>query len=199
VAITGGIACGKTTAGRLFEQQGIAVCEADELAHAELGKGSSAYRETVAVFGPGMVGSGGEIDRERLGRAVFADPAARERLNRIVHPGVREAWRNWLEQEEAEGHAAAAVIVPLLYEAGMQEGWDAVVCVGTGPRQQRDRLAQRGLEPGAIQQRLAAQWPLKRKSALADVVIFNVFSLEILEEQVRETVRIIMEKSYARR
>jgi dephospho-CoA kinase len=91
VGITGGIACGKSEVGRILQRdEGVPVLEADEVAHQLMRPGRPVYERVVERFGPGVVGDAGEIDRAKLGRRVFADPAEREALNGLVHPAVME-------------------------------------------------------------------------------------------------------------
>lgn len=198
VALTGGIACGKSVVGAILQRHGVAVCDADHVAHAVMRAGHAAYDEIVRTFGRGVVGVDGELDRSQLGRLVFADEAARQQLNAIVHPRVRVAWEAWLRAQETAGPLVAVVIIPLLFEAGMDAGWDAIVCVRSPPVQQRQRLAARGLSEREIDQRLMAQWPVSEKAARADYVIDNDDSVAELEERTVNVVNQIVESKHGR-
>lgn len=103
VALTGGIACGKSVVGAILQGRGVAVCDADHVAHALMRAGSEAYDAIVRTFGRGVVGADGELDRGSFGRLVFSDEAARQQLNAIVHPRVRVAWDAWLREQETQG------------------------------------------------------------------------------------------------
>ncbi|MCX6997860.1 MAG: dephospho-CoA kinase [Kiritimatiellaeota bacterium] len=172
VAVTGGLACGKTEVARMLGRLGAAVWEADAAAHRLLRRGTTVYGRVVRRFGPGILRADGEIDRGQLGRRVFAAARERRALNALVHPGVIRALRAWLAEQRRRGRPAVAV-VPLLFEAGLGRGWDAVVCVATDGAAALRRLRQRGLSARAARQRLQAQWPLARKIRRADVVLWN--------------------------
>jgi dephospho-CoA kinase len=184
IAVTGGIACGKSLVGAYIAERGVPVCDADDLARVALKAGTEEFAEVVREFGREMVGADGEIDRRRLGALVFEDPGARERLNRLVHPAVRDAWRAWIAAREREGHSLAAVIIPLLFEIGGEAEWDAVISVIAAPDVQRRRLGERGLAPDEVEARIAAQLPMEVKAWKADHVIVNSGARELTREQV---------------
>jgi dephospho-CoA kinase len=192
IAITGGIACGKSLVGALMGGWGVEVCDADDLAHHLMEPGAQAYGPVVAAFGREILTGDGRVDRRRLGDRVFADGGDRERLNAIVHPLVKEAWRDWVSRRPPETRAAA-VLIPLLYEAGEGEGWDAVVCVVASEATQRARLAARGLDGQEARRRMAAQMPLAEKAERADFVILNDGTLDVLREQTMRVLERILE------
>lgn len=180
LAVTGGIACGKSETGRILAQQGFAVLDTDVLAHQLMKAGTPVFQQVTDRFGRQVVGTDGEIDRAALGRIVFDDPAARETLDRMVHPAVMEAAEQW-EQEQA---GDAAVLVPLLFEAGWDDGWDAVICVSADEKAVFQRLEKRGLSRAEAARRIAAQMPLKEKEKRADFIIENNGSPEALRDEV---------------
>lgn len=184
LAITGGIACGKSEVGRTLEELGVPVLDADAVAREVMLPGRPAYRAVVERFGPTIVGPDGAIDRTRLGRKVFADPEALRALNARVHPETLRRIRAWRDARRKEG-ADCAVMVPLLFEAGAAEGWDAVWCVTAPAHEVRARLAARGLDAESIDRRIAAQWPTADKAARADECITNDADLDALRQQVR--------------
>lgn len=184
VVITGGIACGKSEVGRLLAATGVPVLDTDAVAHALMRKGTPVFAAVCQAFGPAALGADGELDRARLGALVFADAAARERLNARVHPAIWDATRAWLDDRAQAGAPLAVVQAPLLYEAGFGDRWDAVVCVACASATQLRRLAARGLDPAAAAQRLAAQMDLALKMERADYVIWNEDGFESLREQV---------------
>lgn len=183
IALTGGIACGKTVAGTILAEAGYPVCEADAVAHDLMRPGQPVHDAVVRAFGPSILDAAGAIDRGRLGRLVFADPEKRETLNALVHPAVKAAIADWLDRQPA-GTAAAVVIVPLLYEAGLADGWDAVICVASPRAVQWQRLRDRGLSEEEARQRLAAQMATVEKMNRADRVVFNSGTKERLREQI---------------
>jgi dephospho-CoA kinase len=184
LAITGGIACGKSLTAAMLCEAGVPVCEADRLAHEAVRKGGPVYPAVVEEFGAGILDEAGEIDRAALGDIVFGSAEARERINAMVHPCVRTAWRNWLRAQAERGDAPlASVVVPLLFEIGDEANWDAIVCVSARRELRVRRLAERGLTERQIEQRLAAQWPLKAKESRSDYVLVNDGEVSVLREQ----------------
>jgi dephospho-CoA kinase len=191
IGITGGIACGKSLAGICVADQGIPVCDADDLAHEAMRPGMPVYDRVVGIFGRAVLAEGGEIDRRTLGAVVFADPARRAQLDAAVRPAVRDAWTRWLESRP--GARAAAVIVPLLYEAGAGAGWDAVICVAAPRKEQMERLRRRGFSDAEAQARVDAQMPIEEKMERADYVLYNAGTKELLALQMERALQRIME------
>lgn len=190
LAITGGIACGKSLVGGLLTAHAIPVCDTDILAHQAMVSGGEIYKSLVARYGPTILLASGEINRSRLGQLVFQDAREREYLNRIIHPPVMAAWRQWLAAQT--GQRCAAVLIPLLYEVGAAEEWDAVICVSSPEPLQRQRLRQRGLTDEEISLRLNAQWPIAAKMERADFVIANCGTIALVEEQTRRIMNILL-------
>jgi dephospho-CoA kinase len=185
--ITGGIACGKTETGRILSAEGFKVLDCDFLAHELMGKGRSVYAEVVGRFGDSILAADGEIDRTELGKKIFSDPQARAALNRLVHPAVIQAAREWMAECRA-AQEDAAVLVPLLFEAGWTDGWDAVICVTAPEEQIFQRLEKRGLSNEEARKRMAAQMPLAEKAARSDFVIENGGTLEALRGRIIDLV-----------
>ncbi|MEB3262749.1 MAG: dephospho-CoA kinase [Synechococcus sp.] len=179
IGLTGGIATGKSTVGRLLQERfGLPVLDADLYAREALAAGSAGARAVLDRHGPAVADSAAlrtgteAIDRAALGRIVFADPAERRWLEELVHPLVRERFRRELEQR-AEA-AAVVLMIPLLFEAGLEGLCGEVWLVDCDETEQRQRLIRRdGLPEDEARRRIAAQWPLERKRALADQVISN--------------------------
>jgi len=139
----------------------------------------------IAAFGRGIVDAGGAVNRARLGEIVFTDDTARQRLNAIVHPVVRAAWSAEVDALRQRGwRGVVMVVVPLLFEAGLERHVDAVVAVGCGETTQRQRLRQRGLTDTQSSQRIRAQWPVAMKMDKADFVIWNESPVPVLDRQV---------------
>ena len=182
--MTGGIACGKSTVADCWRRWGAETLDADDVAHALIAPGGAAVAAVLDAFGPAVRAADGGIDRERLGRMAFADPAARRRLEALLHPAVIRRMRAWAEGVRREGRRGVAV-VPLLFEAGMEKDWDAVVCVASDEQTMLERLAARGLSPAEAKARIASQWPVREKTARADRVIENNGSLAELEKTSR--------------
>ncbi len=188
IALTGGIACGKSLAASYLEHLGYTVCDADLLAHALYAPGGPAYTEVLTLAGEDAVDADGVIDRKLLGQRVFGDPERLARLNRLLHPLVARELEKWLEGEALAGRIRAVCVVPLLFEAGMEKGWHAVICVGCNPATQVGRLAGRGLSKEAIAARIAAQWPIREKMERADYPIWNDGSCADLKRAIADVV-----------
>ena len=176
LGITGGIATGKSTVTRMLGTLGAPTISADALAHDLLAPGTAATRSVLAAL-PSCAdpadAAGLTIDRRALGQIVFADPAARARLESLTHPAIiaalREQTAHWRVSNEAR---AAAAEIPLLFEAGLESLMDIIV-VATCPQPvQIARMLARGrFSVEEVQRQLAAQWPLAEKEAHADFLI----------------------------
>lgn len=192
IAITGGIACGKSFVAAIFARNGFRICEADELAHQAMLPGGEAYDSVVRRFGEGILCSNGEIDRRILGDIVFGSRALLAELNALVHPVVKSNWESWID---AGGEVSRnALIVPLLFEGGFETGWDAVVSVAASESKQYERLAQRGFKGANAAKRIEAQLPVTEKMRRSDFVIVNNWGIEILEQQTERIIRKISER-----
>ncbi len=187
IAITGGIACGKSEVGRILGHMGYSVCDTDRVAHELMTKGMPVYQKVVEFFGTRILTEDREISRPKLGEIVFETPAKLMELNRLIHPAVRSVIEEWISQRRRNQENAAAQI-PLLFESGMQNlGWDAVVCVSSSEEQVYERLEKRGVSRQKALRRIAAQMPLAEKENLSDRVIRNFGTLQELEEATRKT------------
>lgn len=181
IGLTGGIASGKSTVGRLLEAQGLPVLDADVYAREELAAGSAGARAVLEHYGERVLGAApGAIDRAALGRIVFADPAERRWLEQLVHPMVRNRFE--AELERLAEAPVVVLIIPLLFEARLEQLCSEVWLVDCDAEQQLQRMmARNGLSEAEARARIAAQWPLERKRALADVVLDNRGSPQALE------------------
>jgi len=181
--LTGGIGMGKSTAERWLQDRSLPVVDTDLLARKVVEPGQPALQEIRDVFGPQVIGTDGHLRRDELARIVFSNPSARQKLESATHPRIHALWRNQVESWRQEGCPFAVVVIPLLFETGGQADLDAVVCVACQPATQRQRLLERGWDARQISQRIAAQWPVEKKMALANYVIWSEGSLELLGEQ----------------
>jgi len=187
IGLTGNIGSGKSTVARLLAQRGAAVIDADELASEVLTQPET-VRTIGEAFGPDVVDDG-RVDRAALARRVFRDEAARRRLEAIVHPRVAalDAARATALSERRPPPPMIVHDVPLLFEAGLAASMDAVVVVDAPLETRIERVVSgRGLDPGEVRRRDAAQWPPERKRAQADVVIENDGDPRRLEARVAE-------------
>jgi dephospho-CoA kinase len=174
VGLTGGIATGKSTFGAVLRARGVPVVDADVLAREVVAPGTPALAEIARAFGDGVLEAGGALDRRRLGAIVFADPAARRRLEGITHPAIREAMARETLRLATLGHDLVFYDAPLLFEVGLDPALDCVVVVWAPRDVQRERVVRRdGITPGEADARLAAQLPVDEKAARADFVVDN--------------------------
>ena len=166
VALTGGIATGKSYVLDRLRRMGVPSLDADELAHGVMAPGTEATRAIADRFGPQVLDGSGAVNRAVLGPIVFADPAARRDLEAIVHPAVYRAIIAGLRGFELVGESRLAVVdVPLLYESGHEGDFDRVIVTSSPVETQLSRLRKRGLSDAEAHQRLAAQWPTHQKAA----------------------------------
>lgn len=194
IAVTGGIACGKSTVGSILSAHGVTVGDTDDMAHHLLLQDRTIQRKITEEFGTTVLDREGRIDRATLGSIVFEQEDARDRLNRIVHPAVKAMCDRWLA-EIGSRPGMAAVIIPLLYEANMASGWRAVVCVACARTTQMQRLRDRGLSARQAEKRIAAQMALRGKMRRADYVIYNDGGRRILEKQTEMVMDSIRERN----
>lgn len=186
VGLTGGIASGKSLAARLFAQSGAVLIDADSVARQVVMPGSSCLERIADAFGREILDSRGALDREQLGRVVFADTEKRKALEAILHPVILAAMFSAIENLRNQGYGGIVVSdMPLLFECGVQDQFDKIVLVYAEPSTQQQRLvARNGLSPDAALQRLSAQMPIAEKRKFADFIIENTGSLAVLEERV---------------
>ena len=200
IGLTGGIAAGKSSVAELWRERGVTVIDTDALAHASLAPGTATHAAIVDRFGPGIRQADGTINRTALGAIVFADEAQRQGLNAIVHPPVRQQWQAALAALEQDGHTAAAIVmIPLLFEVGLEEDFDTVVVTACSAATQITRLAGKGLNTAQAQARIGAQWPMQTKMDRADYVIWNDGSRRLLAAQAEMIWERIKETDHAPR
>jgi dephospho-CoA kinase len=185
VALTGGIATGKSYVLERFRALGAACLDADDLAHGATAAGTEATQAIAARFGADMLDPDGAVNRRKLGPLVFADAAARRDLEAIVHPAVYRAIAAGLRAFELTGSRIAIVDIPLLYETTGNRRFERVIATICSPALQVARLMARGLSETDAQQRLAAQMPAEEKAARADFVIKTDGSFQETDAQVR--------------
>src|ERR1700694_5429281 len=146
IALTGGIATGKSYVLEQFRRRGLPCLDADTLAHGVTAAGTEATAAIAARFGADVLAADGSVDRAKLGPKVFADPAARRFLESLTHPSVYRAIAAGLRAFELLGASVLAVVdVPLLYESGHADDFDRVIVTVCAPEMQLARLLTRGL------------------------------------------------------
>jgi dephospho-CoA kinase len=184
VALTGGIASGKSTVANLFAARGIPVIDTDVIAREVVQPGQPALAAIVEAFGPGVLDAAGGLDRLRLREKIFSDPAARQRLESILHPAIRSSM-------ERQSTAAASLgpyqllVIPLLAEGGRTDHVDRVLVVDVPESHQVERLVARDkVSPDHAAAALRAQATRAGRLAIADDVIENTGSVAELQSQV---------------
>jgi dephospho-CoA kinase len=195
VALTGGIATGKSYVLGRLSARGVPCLDADALVHGIEAAGTEATAAIAERFGAEVLAADGSVNRATLGPIVFADPAARRDLEAIVHPAVYRAIQAGLRGFELVGYRLAVVDVPLLYESGGEKAFDKVIVTACSPETQHARLVERGLNEETARQRLAAQWPTEKKTARADFIINTDGTFDETDAQVGEVVQLLNSSS----
>jgi len=170
VALTGGIGAGKSLAAQYFSELGARVVDADQLARVAIERGSEGFDEVILRFGEEITRNG-DIDRKALAEIIFADPKAKEDLEAIIHPRVRELFAEVvadLNQDEILIYE-----IPLLAETASAKTFDLVITVEADLEIRKERLRKRGMFISEIERRIATQASREERIALADFVIIN--------------------------
>ncbi len=187
IGLTGGIASGKSTAAKILAELGAAVIDADQLARDVVRPGEPAHRAIVAAFGTSVLNDDGTINRAALGNLVFADAAARSRLEAITHPAIALRAKELLTELRRRKTPLAIYMAPLLIEAGIIDRVDEIWVVYVDRETQLRRLMLRdGLSETGALQRIASQMPMEEKRERAQVVIDNRGTEEEMVRQIRE-------------
>ena len=191
VALTGGIASGKSYVLARFAALGAPVIDADRVARDVVEPGQPARDALRVRFGPEVLDADGRVDRRRLAALVFDDAAARADLEAIVHPPVRAVIDDWFRSPPGgAAHPFGIACIPLLFETGRAGEFDGVVVTACSPATQLARLTARdGLSPEDGRKRLAAQLPTGARTAGADYVIRTEGSFEETDRQVERIYR----------
>jgi len=185
VALTGGVASGKSTVTGLFKALGISVADADVASREVVAPGSDGLAAIVSAFGTGALDSTGALDRAAMRQRVFADPAARKQLESIIHPRVRA----WLRSAVATAPGPYVIVdIPLLTEGGGRDAYpwlDRILVVDVPVALQHERLMQRdGVDAALADSMIAAQATRDERLAIADDVIINDRAIEALQPHV---------------
>jgi dephospho-CoA kinase len=199
VGLTGGVASGKSTLGRLLEQFGAALCDADVVVEELYRPGRPGAAAVAELFGREALDAGGGVDRTTLARLVLADPAARRRLEGAIHPLVRKAMEGWFAAL-ARGTAPPAVAVveaALLVETGAYRDHDRLVVVTAPPAARRARALAAGWSAEKFDQIVAAQLDDAAREAVADYVVANDGTPEALAGRAQELWALLEEDARA--
>jgi dephospho-CoA kinase len=182
--LTGGVGMGKSTAAGFFLTQGARVVDTDDLARQLVQPGRPALAEIQAVFGQHLLTPQGELNRGEMARMVFADEAARRKLEAILHPRIQECWQKQVAAWRAENCPLAVVVIPLLFETRAENQFNRIGCCACSLAAQDERLRARGWSPEQIRQRTAAQLPVEQKIARSHFVLWTEGPVAGLQRQV---------------
>ena len=186
IGLTGSIGMGKSTVAQMFVEEGVPLFDADAAVHQLQGRGGALVDAIEALF-PGTTTSDG-VDRQKLGAAVLGDPAALQRLERLIHPAVAEMRQAFLETYRDQ--PLVLFDIPLLFEKGAAEGVDHIVVVSAGAEQQRARvLARPGMSEERFEQIKMLQMPDSDKRQKADSVIDTSVPHAETRQQVQKLVQ----------
>ncbi len=183
VALTGGIASGKSTVLRMFQRLGAEVLDCDKIAKTLTRRGNKGYKRIVAEFGEEILDKEGRIDRRKLANIVFSDEEKRRKLNSLVHPLVYEKVQERMEKIK-EG--IVIVDVPLLVESGGARFFDKIIVVYAEPLVQLERLIKRGFSEEEAKARMNAQASWEEKLKIADFIVRGDGEMEETEKEVEK-------------
>lgn len=176
---------GKSVVAGVLADLGARVVDTDLLARKLVDPGQPALAEIREVLGERFLDEQGALRRSELGQHVFADAEARARLERILHPRIRTAWRTEVARWRHLGEAVGVVVIPLLFETHAEGDFDEVICVACSDGTQRSRLAERGWSDEEAQRRIAAQLDIAEKMGRSDRVIWTEGDLSATREQAK--------------
>ena len=180
IGLTGGMGCGKSTAGRMLERRGFRRIDTDEVVRRLLDGDPETAEALREYFGEGIFRPQGGVDRAALAKRVFASQTALGALESILHPRVRTIWEDALRKEP---DACWCVEIPLLFEKKLEKHFDFTLCLSASEAVCLARLAAKGFTKDDAHARMARQLPLDEKIRRADYVLSNNGSLEFLETQ----------------
>ena len=184
LGLTGGIGTGKSTAAEFLRRRGLPIVDTDAIAHQLTEPGQPALVEIFQAFGPRVRDEYGRLLRGELARIVFSDAAARKQLEAILHPRIREVWLAQANQWLQAGEKLGVVVVPLLSETGATAFFFITACTACTAATQHQRLLARGWSEAHVRDRIRAQWPLEKKMAAADFVIWTEAGMGVHEAQI---------------
>ena len=201
IALTGGIACGKSTLAKFLRELGIRLLDADDVVHELEAPGGAAVPAIVARFGAGVLAADGSVDRPKLAGIVFADAAARRDLEALLFPLVRSRLRAFTSEAARRGRPPSTAplyiaIIPLLFESHWEGDYDIILAITSPLECQIHRMMRtRGYSRVQAEARLAAQMPVAEKAARADFVVVNDSTHEHLKDEARRLVAWLKERA----
>ena len=197
IALTGGIATGKTFVLKCFSDKGIPTIDADRIAREIVRPELPAWKLIRSEFGSNFFTNNGELDRKRLAEKIFTDDEARTKLEAITHPYVKIKISEWFKGLE---HGLISKIgiadIPLLFEAKLAEGFDKIIVTTCNPITQLRRLMKRdNLSDTEARDRLRAQLPTESKESQADFIIKTNQNFKTTERQVEKILKNLKQSS----
>lgn len=174
---------GKSEAAAHLADKGIPVIDTDAVAREVVQPGEPGLEAIAREFGSQMISPKGTLQRKALADVVFKDASARERLEGILHPLIRERWQGAVKKWRENGVVEGVVVIPLLFETGAEKEFETVICIACSFERQSARLQTRGWNAEQVSGRLAAQWPIEKKMDRSHFVIWNDASVPVLTEQ----------------
>ncbi len=198
IALTGGIACGKSTLAKFLRELGICLLDADDVVHELEATGGEAVPAIVRRFGSGILSPDGAIDRPALADVVFSDPSARQDLESILFPLVRKRLNEFAltrNQEPGTRNQFRISVIPLLFESHWEGDYDTIIAIASSVERQIERMMlTRGYSREQAKARLAAQLPVAEKSRRADYVVVNDSTPEHLRDEARRLLAWLKER-----
>ncbi len=174
VGLTGNIAAGKSSVARVWKRLGASIIDADRLAREVVAPGTAGLAAIAAEWGPELLTPDGALDRAAMREIVFNDPDARRALESIIHPAVNRLRLREYAAAEARGARIMVADIPLLFEVGMEDDFDAIVLVDAPEAVRLERVVRdRGVDEVTARKMIAAQIPTAQKRARADRIIDN--------------------------
>jgi dephospho-CoA kinase len=186
IGLTGSIGSGKSAVAQSLETLGAVHIDADKVGHEIYNPGTPGWQDIVNSFGKGVLSPEGTVDRKKLSQIVFNDPEALAKLNKLLHPRIRQKIETHLVTSRQQGKVAAVIEATLLVEAGWMDMVDELWLVTAPPEQMLERLKKRGLSESESLARLASQTSAEVLEPKATVVIKNDSSLEQLQASVEK-------------
>lgn len=190
VAVTGGLASGKTTVCNFFKELNAYVVNADELVHQLLSQDASIGQQVVSLLGEEIVKEG-ELDRKQIAEKVFSDPLLLKKLEECLYPSLFEQIKRHYQEAKQLNSPLFVVEIPKLFESGMNHWFDAIITVSTDEPISLERFGKKGGTKNEYIRRMAAQMPLVEKIKLSTYVIENNGDLDTLKSSVIKLFRVL--------
>ncbi len=192
VGITGGIACGKSRVGKVFERMGARIIDADAIGW-EILEEEEIKKEVMEIFGKESLDPDGKIDRKKLGDSLFGHRERLERFNAIVHPPLLKILKNWIEEKKTA--KVVAVVATLIAEWKIEDWFDSLICITSQTEKQIERLTEKGLTREEAEKRIEAQLPQSHRVKSSEFIIRNDGSLRELDEKARGVYEILRKRA----